>query len=43
VWGWSPKYTVPKVTVPALFLWGYLDNVTPNAALPTLKDFDKNG
>jgi pimeloyl-ACP methyl ester carboxylesterase len=33
VWGWSPKYTVPKVTVPALFLWGYLDNVTPNAAL----------
>jgi hypothetical protein len=33
VWGWSPIYTVPKVTVPALFLLGNLDNVTPNAAL----------
>jgi pimeloyl-ACP methyl ester carboxylesterase len=33
VWGWSPMYTVPNVTVPALFLWGYLDNIAPNQAL----------
>ena len=38
MWGWSPQKppqvphtTIANVTVPALFVWGYLDNVTPVA------------